>query len=192
VSVCLSFFLFGTAAQRSHGLLIHEVISSSQRPLPDNTQHSRQMNIHAAGGSRTHNLSRRAAANPRLRPPGHWDRLCLCFVVRLGFVIFYFHEGKTIQALIHYPTHRIQSSAYFNKYLHRAKCHFSATLTEGFPCFSLSCKANARVKPAKTGHGPHSIKIVGFSRYTLLCRSVCCLFVNVHCTAATGCQPNCS
>jgi len=31
-----------------------------------------------------------------------------------------------------------------------------ATLTEGFPCFSLSCKANARVKPAKTGHGPHS------------------------------------
>jgi len=24
-----------------------------------------------------------------------------------------------------------------------------------FPCFFLSCKANARVKPAKTGHGPH-------------------------------------
>jgi hypothetical protein len=27
------------------------------------------------------------------------------------------------------------------------------TLTEVFPCFFLSCKANARVKPAKTGHG---------------------------------------
>jgi len=25
-----------------------------------------------------------------------------------------------------------------------------------FPCFFLSCKANARVKPAKTGHGPQS------------------------------------
>jgi len=25
-----------------------------------------------------------------------------------------------------------------------------------FPCFFLSCKANARLKPAKTGHGPHS------------------------------------
>jgi hypothetical protein len=25
-----------------------------------------------------------------------------------------------------------------------------------FPCFSLSCKANARVKPANTGHSPHS------------------------------------
>jgi hypothetical protein len=31
-----------------------------------------------------------------------------------------------------------------------------ATLPEVFPCFFLSCKANARVKPAKTGHGPHS------------------------------------
>jgi len=33
------------------------VISSSQRPLPDNTQHSQQTNIHAPGGIRTHNLS---------------------------------------------------------------------------------------------------------------------------------------
>ena len=28
--------------------------------------------------------------------------------------------------------------------------------TEVFACFFLSCKANARVKPAKTGHGPQS------------------------------------
>jgi len=33
-------------------------------------------------------------------------------------------------------------------------------LTELFPCFLLSCKANARVKLAKTGHGPHSYKLV--------------------------------
>ena len=26
------------------------------------------------GGIRTHSLSRRAAADPRLRPRGHWDR----------------------------------------------------------------------------------------------------------------------
>ena len=37
-------------------------------------QHSRQTNIHAIGGIRTHDLSRRAAADPRLRPCGHWDR----------------------------------------------------------------------------------------------------------------------
>ena len=34
------------------------VISSSQRPLPDNTRHSLQTNIHAPGGIRTHNFSR--------------------------------------------------------------------------------------------------------------------------------------
>ena len=34
------------------------------------------------------------------------------------------------------------------------------TLTEVFQCFFLSCKANARVKLAKTGHGPHSSTLV--------------------------------
>ena len=53
------------------------MISPSQRPLPDNTQHSQQTNIHAAGGIRTHNRSRRAAVDLRLRPRGHWDRLHL-------------------------------------------------------------------------------------------------------------------
>ena len=37
------------------------MISSSQRPLPDNTRHSQQTNIHAPGGIRTHDLSRGAA-----------------------------------------------------------------------------------------------------------------------------------
>jgi len=44
-------------------------------------------------------------------------------------------------------------------YLHRANWHSSATLTEVFPCSSLICKANARVKPAKKGHGPHSFNL---------------------------------
>jgi hypothetical protein len=46
-------------------------ISSTQRPLPDNTQ---QTNIHAPDGIRTHDRSRRAAVDLRLRPRGHWDR----------------------------------------------------------------------------------------------------------------------
>ena len=73
-------------------------------------------------------------------------------------------------------------------YRHRASWwHSSATLTE----FFLSCKANTRVKPAKTGHGPHSSKIfVLFYVLFVLCRSVYC--VNVYCTTATGWQPNCS
>ena len=50
------------------------MICSSQRPLPDNTQHSQQTDIHAPGGIRTHDLSRQAAVDLRLRPCAHWDQ----------------------------------------------------------------------------------------------------------------------
>ena len=36
----------------------------------------------------------------------------------------------------------------------------SRKVAEVFPCFFLSCKANARVKLAKTGYGPHSSTLV--------------------------------
>ena len=45
-----------------------------QGPLPDNTQHSQQTDIHALGGIRTQNPSTRAAADLRLRPRGNWNR----------------------------------------------------------------------------------------------------------------------
>ena len=69
-------------------------------------------------------------------------------------------------------------------------------LTEVLPCFFLSCKANAWVKLAKTGHGPHSSALVCicvvrlllfvlFGCYYLffgcyLCCSMYCLCVNVY------------
>ena len=57
------------------------MINPSQRPLPDNTQHSQQTNIHAPGGIRTHNLSRQAAEDLSLRPRGYWNRQCaLCIL----------------------------------------------------------------------------------------------------------------
>jgi len=68
------FYITHDVAPHSVGLS-GRVISSSQRPLHDNRQHSQQTNIHAPGGIRTHNLSRRAAADLRRRPRGHWDRL---------------------------------------------------------------------------------------------------------------------
>ena len=37
-----------------------------------------------------------------------------------------------------------------------ANRHSPATLTKVFACFLLSCKANAKVYLAKTGHGSHS------------------------------------
>jgi hypothetical protein len=39
---------------------------------------------------------------------------------------------------------------------HRANWQSRATLTEGFPCLFLICKANDRVYLAKTDHGPQS------------------------------------
>jgi len=45
------------------------------------------------------------------------------------------------------------------------------TLVEVFPCFFLSCKANARVKHAKTGHGPHS------SKFVVICVVLCIVCV---------------
>jgi hypothetical protein len=50
-------------------------------------------------------------------------------------------------------------------------------LTEGFPCFFLSCKTNARVKLAKTGHGPLSSTLVCIYVVPLLFVLFCVLFV---------------
>ena len=46
-----------------------------------------------------------------------------------------------------------------------------ATLTEVFLCFFLSCKANARVYLAKTGHGLHSSLLMN-------CVVLCIVFVD--------------
>ena len=60
------------------------------------------------------------------------------------------------------------------------------TLTEVFPCFFLSCKANARVKLAKTGNGSHSTTLVVFVLFGhYLCCSMYCLCVNVYCHRVT-------
>jgi magnesium-transporting ATPase (P-type) len=51
------------------------------------------------------------------------------------------------------------------------------TLTRVFPCFFLSCKANAREKLTKTGHGPHSSKLVVICVVLLLFMLFYALFV---------------
>jgi hypothetical protein len=68
------------------------MINPSQRPLPDNTQHSQQTNIHARRGIRIHSLRKRAAEGLRLRPRGHCDRLiiyllvCTCLLFWLSYL----------------------------------------------------------------------------------------------------------
>jgi hypothetical protein len=77
-------------------------------------------------------------------------------------------------------------------YLYRASWHSSATLTEGFPCFFLICKANVRVLTRKDGALPALFQNFCVVLYTVLCHSMYCLCVNVYCTTAKGWLSNCS
>jgi hypothetical protein len=62
------------------------------------------------------------------------------------------------------------------------------TLTEAFPCFFLSCEANAKVKLANTGHGPHSSTLVCICVVQLLFVLFCVLFV-CKCVLPPGGSP---
>jgi len=64
----------------------------------------------------------------------------------------------------------------------------SLILTESFPRFFLSCKANARVKLAKTGHGPHSFTLVVICVVRLLSALFFVLFV-CKCVLLPGDNP---
>ena len=85
-------FFFGAQPPVGNGLLVHEVsrshttthysrydssgrvISSLQTPLPDDTQHSQQTDIHTPGRIRTRNPREQASTDPRLKQHDHWDR----------------------------------------------------------------------------------------------------------------------
>jgi hypothetical protein len=60
------------------------------------------------------------------------------FFINVYMVLFLFDNVIYVFLLLDYPDRGL------------------TTLAEVFPYFFLSCKANARVKPAKTGHDPHS------------------------------------
>jgi hypothetical protein len=71
------------------------VISPSQRPLPDNTHNKHPC---PTGGIRTHDISRREAADLRLRPRGHWERLCMTiqfynFTVHILTILFMYDRN---------------------------------------------------------------------------------------------------
>jgi hypothetical protein len=66
---------------RSHKITYHRRqdfsgrrLGPSRRPVPNNTQHSQETDIHAPSGIPTRNPSKRKAIDPRLRPLDHWDR----------------------------------------------------------------------------------------------------------------------
>ena len=109
VLMICKFYLFFVALWPSadYSLLIHDVsrshttthhsrqessgrvISSSQRPLPDNTQHSQQTDIHAPGGIQNDNLSRRMAADLRLRPRGLRGQQILYYLTEFVWTLLF-------------------------------------------------------------------------------------------------------
>jgi hypothetical protein len=79
------------------------VISSMQRPLPDNTHNSQQRDIHATGGVLTHILGKQETEALRLRLRGHWDGTYLPdnhnFITRAK-TMYYFDKRQLVDFLI--------------------------------------------------------------------------------------------
>jgi hypothetical protein len=73
------------------------VINPSQTPLPDSTQHSHNTHIHAPGGIRNHNLSRRVVEDLRFTPRGHWDQHHL---LSTDFIIILISTLKTTPPIL--------------------------------------------------------------------------------------------
>ena len=77
---------------------------------------------------------------------------------------------------------------------HRANWHSPSTLTEIFPCFFFSVLRqmpgyeSQRRATARTL--PNQLTVLFYVLFCRLCYFVYCL--NVFCTTATGCQPNCN
>ena len=78
-----------TTTHHSQYVSCGRVISPTQKPLPDNTQQTQQTEIHVPDGIRTHNFSRQEAADLRLTPRGHWDRLNRPIYIYRGNISYY-------------------------------------------------------------------------------------------------------
>jgi len=125
------------------------VISPTHRPLPDNTQHSQETNIHAPGGIRAHNHSIRAATDGGFRQRCHWDRLKP--TISAENVIFPHSvaraanncNSKLSSEIIFWVSHKLKKSQIGKvQFLH--SCHF--------PCSYL----------------PSSILIISYFKHSLL------------------------
>jgi len=72
-------------------------IGPSHRPLPDNTQHSDDTDIHAPGGIRILNPSKRAVAHQRLKPRGnrHYSSVFHAALYSQGAGLLHFNRRRT-------------------------------------------------------------------------------------------------
>jgi hypothetical protein len=74
---------------------------TKDRPVAEtsSTQHSKETDIHASGGIRTRNPSKRSAADAHLRQFGHWDRHSVYFT-RTKYSVRYVTAPAVLKCLI--------------------------------------------------------------------------------------------
>ena len=103
--------------------------------------HNQQTHIHAPGRIRTHNLSRKEAADLRLRPRGHWDRL------RRLWILVIWNQASFLPKLI--------SKSTFDKF---PLCHIREYVKEEFPRASLNKQRHSetRLKAVQSGNFSYS------------------------------------
>ena len=87
-------FLDHTQRRSTVGRTPLDELSARRRDLYLTTHnaHNRQISMLQAGFE-PRNLRMRAALAPRLRPRGHWDRVCLCLVALAGLALFVCMKG---------------------------------------------------------------------------------------------------
>ena len=78
----MKIFLWFDSPLEGYSLLIIQASLWSDQPVAETSscqhKHSQETDIHAPGGIGTQNSTKRMAADPRLKPQGHWDGQVLC------------------------------------------------------------------------------------------------------------------
>ena len=108
----------------------------------DRVQNKAAKFAHHSGGSDWESLAQRRKIACMCALYYFTSTIIIIFFINVYMVLFLFNNVIYVFLLYDYVLFTV--------------CLCMTTLTEVFPCFFLSCKANARVKPAKTGYGPPS------------------------------------
>jgi hypothetical protein len=117
-----------TKTLRSHTLdTPHSVgpLWTSDQPVAE-TQHPQATDIYALGGIRTHNPSKRVAADPRLRRLSHWDRHTDKYTRKI--------LQKIIRKLLH------PSLCVLNSCFPTCRPHFARTIRRSKQACSVNCR----------------------------------------------------
>ena len=119
-------FLDHTQTHHSRQDSSGRVIGTSQRPLPDNTQHSQKTGILAPGGIRTCNPRKAAAADPRLRLRGYLDRRFITVLPLLLILLLLLFVKNTAYWNNWIPEYRVKYCSIGNTSERgKAKCRFT-------------------------------------------------------------------